>query len=573
MNVNMNARFVALVAGVGFLFLAVITQGILPLVEPQSRTTKVTQVVRTDLGELKWMVSEATDYTEQQKLGRTVYIREGCWYCHSQFVRPVTGETRRWGPVSQAGEYAYDVPHLFSTRRIGPDLTRVGLKYSDEWHLAHFWNPRMLTPDSIMPRYVGLFDAPDATVKIVDDAAGGRTLERTADTERLFDFANSEKFTLTPNAEGLLFVPAVARGKYPVILTPNEEYTGEMVKLVATTEELDGLVAYLQKLGMNRGKWRDVFEPQRLEASLVSIPRSDEWIGYGREVYQRRCVGCHGVNGDGNGPAATFMYKDRPRNFTFGVFKFRTTKGPIPTDGDLLRTITRGVRGTAMPTWHELPDKDRLAVIQYIKYELAVDRSDPAAPYAYFVEEPPGAPLYIGQPPEPSVEIVGRGSEVWRQAKCWECHGNEGKGDGEKAAGLKDDFGFPIRPADLTTGQFKSGPVAEDIFRTMTTGLAGTPMPSYQQALPDDDRWALAYYVLTLSAFKDPLTGEPLNIPPEARTALNDPATEAPSSERAYSSQATDDPSQHAAFGGAAWAARNGMEQVEAAPQRAAAAQ
>jgi cytochrome c oxidase cbb3-type subunit I/II len=559
----MNARFVTLVAGVGFFFLAVITQGILPLVEPQSRTNKVTQVVRTDLGELKWMVSEATDYNEQQQLGRAVYIREGCWYCHSQFVRPVTGETRRWGPVSQAGEYAYDMPHLFSTRRIGPDLTRVGLKYSDEWHLAHFWDPRMVVPDSIMPRFAGLFDAPDAPVKIIDDGAGNRTLEKTPDTERLFNFGSQEKVTLTPNADGLLFVPPRARGKSPVILTPNDEYVGEAVRLAATTEELDGLIAYLQKLGMNRGKWRDVFEPQRLEASLVSVPRSDEWIAHGKEVYERRCIGCHGEKGDGNGPAATFMYDHRPRNFTLGVFKFRLTKEPIPTDGDLLRTITRGVRGTAMPSWHDLSDKDRLAVIQYIKFELAVDRADPNKPYAYFVEEPPSAPLYIDQPPEPSAELLARGGEVWRQAKCWECHGETGKGDGEKAAGLKDDFGFPIVPADLTTGQFKSGPVVQDIFRTMTTGLTGTPMPSYQQSLPDEDRWALAYFVLALSAFKDPLTGEPLKLPPEAKAALNDTGLDASSSERAYAHGATESATQQANFGGDAWAERNGMENLD----------
>ena len=138
----MNARFVALVAGVGFFFLAVVTQGILPFVEPTARTTRVTAVVRTELGQLKWMLTDATDYTPLEQLGRRVYLREGCWYCHSQYVRPVTGETRRWGPVSEAGEYAFDVPHLFGTRRIGPDLTRVGLKYGDEWHLAHFWNPR-----------------------------------------------------------------------------------------------------------------------------------------------------------------------------------------------------------------------------------------------------------------------------------------------------------------------------------------------------------------------------------------------------------------------------------------------
>ena len=91
---------------------------------------------------------------------------------------------------------------------------------------------------------------------------------------------------------------------------------------------------------MNRGKWRDLFEPQQLEVTEATLPRSAEWIAYGKEVYERRCLGCHGVNGDGNGPAATFMYKQRPRNFQAAVFKFRLTKEPIPTDGDLLRTIT-----------------------------------------------------------------------------------------------------------------------------------------------------------------------------------------------------------------------------------------
>ena len=165
-----------------------------------------------------------------------------------------------------------------------------------------------------------------------------------------------------------------------------------------------------------------------------------------------------------------------------------------------------------MPAWYELPLNDRLAVIQYIKYVLAVDRSDPKKPYAYFTEEPPGPPLYIGQPPAPSSDIVAHGKEVWQNAKCWECHGQTGKGDGEKAAGLKDDFGFPVRPADLTSGQFKSGAGVEDIFRTMSTGLSGTPMPSFRDSLSEQDRWALAYYVLALSAFKDPLTGEPLHI-------------------------------------------------------------
>ena len=535
----MNARIVALVAGVGFFFLALITQGVLPFVEPSARTDHVSAVVRTDLGELKWVMTEATDYTPLQQQGRDVYLREGCWYCHSQFVRPVTGETRRWGPVSQSGEYAFDVPHLFGTRRIGPDLTRVGLKYSDEWHFAHFWNPRMLSPNSVMAPYRGLFDAPNEPVKIVDDGAGGQTLEQTALTKRLFDFSSKEQVKLTPNSAGLLFVPTKAQGKFPLIWTPNKEYTGDTVTLAAETKDLEALVAYVQKLGMNRGKWRDLFEPQELEASDISVPRSDEWIAHGKEVYERRCIGCHGAQGDGNGLAATFMYNQRPRNFTLGVFKFRHTKEPVPTDGDLLETISRGVRGTAMPAWYDLPLNDRLAVIQYIKYELAADRSDPQKPYAYFVEEPPGAPLYIGAPPPPSAEIVAHGKEVWQQAKCWECHGQTGKGDGEKAAGLKDDFGFPIRPADLTAGQFKSGPKVDDIFRTLSTGLSGTPMPTFRDAFPEADRWALAYYVLSLSAFKDPLTGEPLKVSDAARAALDDPKLQARSSDNAYVPGAT----------------------------------
>jgi cytochrome c oxidase cbb3-type subunit I/II len=519
----MTARFVALVAGVIFFFLAVFTQGILTLLEPSARTTDVTAAVRTDLGQLKWMLTKATDYTPLQQRGRRVYLSEGCWYCHSQYVRPVTGETRRWGPVSEAGEYAFDVPHLFGTRRIGPDLTRVGLKYGDEWHYAHFWNPRMLSEDSIMQPGRGLFDAPEQRIKIVDDGAGNRTMEKTPFTQALFNFGSKEQIKLTPNSDGLLFVPQQARGKFPLIWTPNKEYTGDMVRIAAETDDLKGLVAYVQKLGMNRGKWRDLFEPQEIEVTDVTLPRSTEWIAYGKEVYERRCIGCHGEKGDGNGPAATFLFNQRPRNFNAGVFKFRLTQKPIPTDGDLLRTITRGVRGTAMPAWYELPLNDRLAVIQYIKYELAVDRSDPSKPYAYFIEEPPSQPLYIGQPPAPSQSILAHAKEVWQSAKCWECHGQTGKGDGEKAAGLKDDFGFPIRPADLTSGQFKSGPSVQDIFRTMSTGLSGTPMPSYRDSLSEQDRWALAYYVLSLSAFKDPLTGEPLQISTADKAALDDP--------------------------------------------------
>lgn len=550
-------RFYALAGGFFCISLAAFVQGVLPMLEPQSRTDKVTKVVRTDLGELKWIEHQASDYTTIEQLGRAVYTREGCWYCHSQYVRPVTGETRRWGPITQAGEYAFDKPHLFSTRRIGPDLSRVGLKYSDAWHVAHFWDPRMLSPDSIMPRFRVLFEPP-LQAKLVTDAQGRRTVERTPATERLFDFTSVQTTHLTPNAAGLAYV--AERGKYPVVFTPNKEFTGEELTLAAGTDDLKNLIAYLQKLGTNRGKWRDRFEPQLMEASQVSVPRSEEWTAYGKNVYERRCLGCHGASGDGNGPAAAFMQHDRPRNFNLAVFKFRLTpSGSLPDDGDLLRTITRGVRGTAMPSWHEMPLKDQLAVVQYIKYELAADRSDPKKPYLYFVEEPPKAPIYIGAPPKPSAELLVQGKNVWQGAKCWECHGQTGRGDGEKAAGLKDDLGFPTPPANLTTGQFKSGPSVRDIFRTMSTGLSGTPMPSFADSTSEEDRWALAYYVLSLSAFKDPLTGETMRITEADRDRLNDPGLKAAESTQAYKStqQLAERPG---IFGGEAWAKKRGFD-------------
>ena len=225
----MSARFVALVAGVFCFFAGSRSRKASCRSSSRRRApTKVTAVVRTDLGQLKWMVTDATDYTPLQQRGRDVYLREGCWYCHSQFVRPVTGETRRWGPVAESGEFAFDVPHLFGTRRIGPDLMRVGLKYSDEWHLAHFWNPRMLSPDSVMARLSRpVRRARTQRSRSSMTAPATARWRRRRVTEALFDFASKEQIQLTPNADGLLFVPMRARGKAPLILTPNEEFTGD----------------------------------------------------------------------------------------------------------------------------------------------------------------------------------------------------------------------------------------------------------------------------------------------------------------------------------------------------------
>jgi cytochrome c oxidase cbb3-type subunit 2 len=282
------------------------------------------------------------------------------------------------------------------------------------------------------------------------------------------------------------------------------------VLLVAPGEDLVGLVRYLQKLGGNRGAWRDVFEPQGVSVGAMQAPDTEAMRERGKAVYLDHCVGCHGARGDGTGDAATFL-SPRPRDFTAGVFKFHTTpSGTLPTDGDLFRTITRGVRWTAMPTWHEVGDKDRMAVVTYLK---TLSKR--------WTEDKPEPPIVIPAPPPATADTLVKGKALYAQAKCAECHGESGKGDGPSAAQLKDDFDLPIPPADFTRGQFKGGSHVSDIYRAMTVGLDGTPMPSFADSMTDEERWAISYYVLSLSAWTDPLTGERLRLSASARAALN----------------------------------------------------
>lgn len=99
-------------------------------------------------------------YTALQLTGRDIYVREGCYVCHSQMIRPFRAETERYGHYSLAGEFVYDHPFQWGSKRTGPDLARVGGRYSDEWHRAHLMNPRDVVPESIMPGYPWLATTP-----------------------------------------------------------------------------------------------------------------------------------------------------------------------------------------------------------------------------------------------------------------------------------------------------------------------------------------------------------------------------------------------------------------------------
>lgn len=105
-------------------------------------------------------VAGLTPYTPLRLAGRDIYVREGCYNCHSQMIRPFRAETERYGHYSVAGEFVYDRPFQWGSKRTGPDLARVGGRYSDEWHRAHLNNPRDLVPESNMPGYLWLATTP-----------------------------------------------------------------------------------------------------------------------------------------------------------------------------------------------------------------------------------------------------------------------------------------------------------------------------------------------------------------------------------------------------------------------------
>lgn len=125
--------------------------------------------------------------------GRQIYIREGCWYCHTQQTRTLEADTVRSGwrgvksPVSTPDEFVHDRPHLFGTRRVGPDLSRVGGKYNRQWHVTHFRNPRSLVPGSVMPPYPWIVNDPaelDALVSYLQSLGRAKDWRPTADYER-----------------------------------------------------------------------------------------------------------------------------------------------------------------------------------------------------------------------------------------------------------------------------------------------------------------------------------------------------------------------------------------------------
>jgi len=216
----------------------------------------------------------------------------------------------------------------------------------------------------------------------------------------------------------------------------------------------------------------------------------------GKQIYDRACFLCHGAKGKGDGPAGWFIGRyesPRPRDFTGGSYKFRSTpSGELPMDQDLFRTVTQGIPGN-MPPYGGLSEEERWQVIAYIKTLNQAFKG--AKPTALVLPNPPGPPSDAG---------IENGRKTYIKYGCQNCHGDNGYGDGKEAldGNLKDTYGLTISPGDLTErASLKNGSSAQALYRSIMTGLDGTPMPSYADTIGGNDKdvWDLVYYILSLS--------------------------------------------------------------------------
>lgn len=211
---------------------------------------------------------------------------------------------------------------------------------------------------------------------------------------------------------------------------------------------------------------------------------------HGKRIFESQCMPCHGRNGRGDGEWAG-VPKDRPRDLTKGIFKFRTTPmGALPTEADLLRTIRTGISGTMMPTFAQLNDRDLHSLVAYVR-GFSPRWDDPKA-YAEPIELPE-PPAWLAEPA--AAEHQRNGAALFAQI-CATCHGASAKGDGPGSKELRDVWGHAIVPADLTNPHHKSGDRPVDLYRTISMGLDGTPMVGFLAALGPEKIWDLVAFIL-----------------------------------------------------------------------------
>lgn len=235
-------------------------------------------------------------------------------------------------------------------------------------------------------------------------------------------------------------------------------------------------------------------------AATPSSASAPDSLTAGRTVYEQHCAACHGLTGDGNGPAAVWLYP-KPRDFSAGLFKIKSTLGQaLPTDEDLIQSVTRGLAGSSMPSFSYLTQPELRDVVQYVKHLTAATNAAGQLENRFTAATGTPAPT-VEIPPEPAISVqeLTLGRDVYKKMSCALCHGETGAGDGTQVPSLKDAAGLPIQPRDFNTGLFRGGHTGRDLYLRINIGLPGTPMIPYgDDQMKPEERWAVVHYVQSL---------------------------------------------------------------------------
>lgn len=300
---------VAASAAIGFFILSVGLLGVWPGVELDRQIAAMSP---PDLYAL----------SDSEARGRKIYAREGCSYCHTQQIRYTEADISRFGAPTLAWEGQFDTPHMWGTRRVGPDLSRSSGTRNREWHLAHLYSPRSVVPWSIMPSYNAFFNGS-------------------------VDQPRQEALDLVAYLESL--------GRARDLAWPDAD---ERVRALYPEHKWAQMAVSSPLLNAHPGMARASGETPVLDSAALS--ESGET---GEKLWLTLCAGCHGENGTGNGPAADWL-RPRPVNLTQYDFTWQR----------LAQVLWHGVPGTAMPAWRDIPVADLTALATYVK-AFAVEES------------------------------------------------------------------------------------------------------------------------------------------------------------------------------------------------------
>jgi cbb3-type cytochrome oxidase cytochrome c subunit len=347
--------------------------------------------------------------TAGEQRGRAIYGREGCAYCHTQQIRYVANDVARFGAATLAWETIFDYPHLWGTRRIGPDLSREAGVRSADWQFSHLYAPRSLVRDSVMPAFPWLFGgAPD------------RPKQEARDLLDYLETLGRDRVLAGPEGE--------AHAKAACDCSDDER------RFAFGSPVLNASPAAARRGG-----------------DFPKLARSSD-LNRGREVYSRYCANCHGTRGAGDGQGAAGLHP-RPPDFTEQEYSI----------DHLSDSLWNGSAGTAMPAWRDLPRADLSAVAEVVR-GFHASQPEPVLPPA----------------------VLALGGRVYA-ARCAQCHGMNGAGDGT-AAGQ-----FPIAPTNFRAQR----PTIARSLRALRNGIEGTPMAPWSNELPEAELSAVAYFVRT----------------------------------------------------------------------------